>query len=135
MQPTARVELPVGNDVFDPGVLDELAALGMGEAFVREFIAQCLHDADGCVADLQKACERGDWSVLRDHAHALKGVSSNLGLVGLASLAGEWMRLPDWQLAREWRSRLAVLRERLAPGRAALDARGQVGAARDTEIS
>jgi two-component system sensor histidine kinase RpfC len=135
MQPTARVELPMGNDAFDPGVLDELAALGMGEAFVREFIAQCLRDADGCVADLEKSCERGEWSALRDHAHALKGVSSNLGLVGVASLAGEWMRLPDWQLAREWRPRLATLRERMTQGRVALDARGQQGAARDNELS
>ncbi|HWI24862.1 MAG TPA: ATP-binding protein [Lysobacter sp.] len=135
MQPTARVELPLGNDAFDPGVLDELAALGMGEAFVREFIAQCLHDAEGCIADLEKSCERGEWPALRDHAHALKGVSSNLGLVGVASLAGEWMRLPDWQLAREWRARLPALRERLAQGRTALDARGRQGTARDNELS
>jgi len=135
MQPTARVELPVGNDAFDPGVLDELAALGMGEAFVREFIAQCLRDADGCVTALEKSCERGEWPALRDHAHALKGVASNLGLVGVATTAGEWMRLPDWQLAREWRPRLSALRERLAQGRTALDARGQQGAARDNELS
>ena len=107
----------------------------MGEAFVREFIAQCLRDAGGCVTDLEKSGERGDWPALRDHAHALKGVASNLGLVSVATTAGEWMRLPDWQLAREWRPRLAALRERLAQGRAALDARGQQGAARDNELS
>jgi two-component system, sensor histidine kinase RpfC len=43
--------------------------------------------------------------------------------------------LPDWQLAREWRPRLSALRERLAQGRAALDARGQQGTARDNELS
>ena len=69
---------------------------------------------------------------MRDHAHALKGVSSNLGLVRLASASSEWMRLPEWQLTREWRVRLSVLRERLAQGRAALDARGHK-AARDNE--
>ena len=42
----ARVELPVGDDDFDPGVLEELGSLGMGETFVREFIAQCLRDAE-----------------------------------------------------------------------------------------
>jgi two-component system, sensor histidine kinase RpfC len=45
------------------------------------------------------------------------------------------MRLPDGQLARGWRPRLAALRESLAQGRAALDARGQQGAARDNELS
>ena len=30
-QPTARVELPVGDDDFDPGVLEELGSLGMGD--------------------------------------------------------------------------------------------------------
>ena len=131
----ARVELPVSDDAFDPAVLLELGSLGMGETFVREFITQCLRDADSCIAALEKAGEGGEWNAVRDHAHALKGVSSNLGLVKLATTASEWMRLPDWQLAREWRSRLAVLRERLAQGRTALDARGQVGAARDNEIS
>jgi len=132
---SARVELPVSDDAFDPAVLLELGSLGMGETFVREFITQCLRDADGCIAALEKSGEAGEWNAVRDHAHALKGVSSNLGLVKLATTASEWMRLPDWQLAREWRSRLAVLRERMAQGRAALDARGQVGAARDNESS
>jgi two-component system sensor histidine kinase RpfC len=133
-QPNARVELPVTDDDFDPSVLEELASLGMGETFVREFIAQCLRDAENCLVSLEKSGEAGDWSAVRDHAHALKGVSSNLGLVKLAAASSEWMRLPEWQLTREWRARLAVLRDRLTQGRAALDARGRQ-AARDNENS
>jgi len=130
----ARVEIPVGNEDFDPGVLDELGALGMGETFVREFIAQCLRDADGCLASIEKSGEAGEWAAVRDHAHALKGVSSNLGLIRVAAASSEWMRLPEWQLTREWRPRLALLRERMAQGRAALDARGHRHA-RDNENS
>jgi len=130
----SRVEIPVGNEDFDPGVLDELGALGMGETFVREFIAQCLRDADGCLASIEKSGEAGEWAAVRDHAHALKGVSSNLGLIRVASASSEWMRLPEWQLTREWRPRLALLRERMAQGRAALDARGHRHA-RDNENS
>ncbi len=129
-----RIELPVSDDDFDPGVLDELGSLGMGETFVREFIAQCLRDAETCLASLEKSGEAGDWAAVRDHAHALKGVSSNLGLVKLAAASSEWMRIPEWQLTREWRSRLSVLCERMAQGRAALDARGH-RAARDNENS
>ncbi len=134
-QPAARVEITVNDDAFDPSVLEELGSLGMGEVFVREFIAQCVRDADACIAALQRSGEGGEWGAARDHAHALKGVSSNLGLVKVAAIASEWMRLPDWQLAREWRSRLGTLREHLAQGRAALDARGREDSARDNESS
>jgi two-component system sensor histidine kinase RpfC len=120
----SRVELPVGDDDFDAGVLEELGSLGMGETFVREFIAQCLRDAEGCLVALEKSGEAGDWAAVRDHAHALKGVSSNLGLIRLAAASSEWMRLPEWQLVREWKPRLQALRDRMAQGRLALDARG-----------
>lgn len=127
----ARFQPMAGDEVFDPGVLDELGALGMGEGFEREFIEQCLRDAAGCIEALSVASEREEWSRVRDQAHALKGVSSNLGLVKLAAVAGELMQLPDWQLAREWRQRLAGIKERLAQGRAALAARGRDPSARD----
>ncbi|MHB8911429.1 MAG: ATP-binding protein [Lysobacter sp.] len=117
--------------VFDSGVLDELAALGMGDGFEREFITQCLRDADGCINALSQAGERDDWAQLREHAHALKGVASNLGLIKLAAVSGELMRLPDWQLAREWRKRLAALSERLVQGRTALATRERLREARD----
>jgi two-component system sensor histidine kinase RpfC len=128
----ARVGLPVPDDVLDPAVLGELSGLGMGMEFEREFISQCLQDAEGCISGIEQAGNREDWEALRDHAHALKGVSSNLGLIRLTTTSGDVMRLAEWQLSREWRQRVQMLRERLAQGRAALDARGVV-AARDSE--
>ncbi|QQP99222.1 ATP-binding protein [Lysobacter enzymogenes] len=116
---------------FDPSVLDELGSLGMGEGFEREFVAQCLRDADGCIVALADAGERGQWERVREHGHALKGVASNLGLVRLAAAAGDLMRLPDWQVAAEWRSRQGALNERLAQGREALEARERQRHARD----
>lgn len=113
----------VGDDILDMSVLDELSSLGMGEAFEREFITQCLNDADGCIGAMAHAMEQGQGEHLRDHAHALKGVASNLGLVKLASAASELMRLADWQVQREWRQRLAAVNSYLAQGRAALEAR------------
>ena len=117
------------DDVLDPGVLDELSALGMGDAFEREFITQCLNDADGCLGAMAHAMESGNGSHLREHAHALKGVASNLGLVKLAAASGELMLLADAQIAKEWRHRLAMLNANLSHGRTALEARGRV---RDT---
>ena len=75
--------------------------------------------------------EAGAWDQLRDHAHALKGVASNMGLMQLAATSGDLMRVAEWQLRRDWRQRLQTLHEQFAIGRAALDARGLSGAARD----
>jgi two-component system sensor histidine kinase RpfC len=130
--PVARMELSRSDDVLDPAVLEELSGLGMGKEFEREFIGQCLRDAEGCLAGVEQAGNAEAWDALRDHAHALKGVASNLGLMKLTAGSNELMGLAGWQLSREWRQRLLALRERLAQGRAALDARGVV-AARDSE--
>lgn len=132
--PVTRMESPPSDEVLDSAVLEELSGLGMGQEFEREFIGQCLRDAEGCLNAVEQAGDRADWEAMRDHAHALKGVSSNLGLVRVTSGSSELMRIAEWQLSREWRQRLQALRERLAHGRAALDARG-IAAARDNEGS
>ncbi|MFC6839224.1 ATP-binding protein [Xanthomonas theicola] len=109
--------------VLDASVLDELAGLGMGDGFEREFISQCLNDAKGCLGGVQMAGEAENWERLREHAHAVKGVASNLGLVKTASLGGELMRMADWQMRSEWRQCLAALNASLTEGRQVLDLR------------
>lgn len=125
--PAGRPEIQVAHsdEVFNPAVLNELSALGMGDAFEREFITQCLNDADGCLGAMAHAMEQGDGAHMREHAHALKGVASNLGLVKLAAASGELMRLADTDITREWRQRLAMLNANLSHGRAALEERGR----------
>lgn len=127
-----RVELATSDGVLDFSILDELSSLGMGDVFEREFVAQCLQDANASVVGLQQAGDRQDWEQVREHAHALKGVASNLGLVKLATAGGELMRLADWQISREWRQRMGGLRERLAQGQAALNTRTQMRTVRDS---
>jgi two-component system sensor histidine kinase RpfC len=127
-----REELPNPDGTFDSSVLDELDALGMGESFEREFIAQCLHDADACLQDLTSSGEAKDWERVREQAHALKGVSSNLGLIKLAASSGEMMRLPDWQLGSEWRRRRDDIEVLLQQGRSALDERQKQRRQRDS---
>ena len=119
--------------VLDTGVLDELAALGMGDNFEQQFIRQCLSDAEDCMVGMGEAGEANQWERLREQAHALRGVASNLGLVVVAGSGGELMRMPDWQLQGEWRARLAKLREQIAQGRSALDARVQSARTREDE--
>jgi len=130
---SVREEPQVAVDgVFDSSVLDELDALGMGEGFEREFTAQCLRDAEACVRDLGEAGEGKQWEPLREQAHALKGVASNMGLVKLAARSGEIMRLPDWQLGNEWRQRRDELGELLQQGRMVLEARQRERKQRDS---
>ena len=121
----------INEQVFDSTVLDELSALGLGSAFEREFIAQCLHDADTCMAALAEAGELADWERVREQGHALKGVAGNLGLVKLAAVAGEMMQLAQRQVAEEWPDRLRGLKERLAEAKKTLDARERSHDARD----
>ncbi|CTP88921.1 Sensory/regulatory protein RpfC [Xanthomonas translucens pv. poae] len=117
--------------VLDPSVLDELAGLGMGEGFEREFISQCLNDAEGCLGGMQVAGDDEHWERLREHAHAIKGVASNLGLVKLANLGGELMQMAEWQMRSEWRQRLMALNASLTQGREALELRARRSAASD----
>ncbi len=121
----SRPDLPVSDDVLDPSVLNELGALGMGDTFEREFIVQCLNDADGCLGAMAHAMEQGDGAHMREHAHALKGVASNLGLKKLAAASGEMMRLADSEISKDWRQRLAMLNANLSQGRTALEARAR----------
>ncbi|WP_349810988.1 ATP-binding protein [Xanthomonas dyei] len=111
--------------VLDSSVLDELAALGMGEEFERQFVRQCLEDAQNCVGHIERDGMRSDWEQLRESAHALRGVASNLGLAQVASSGGELMRMADWQLQAEWRLQLSAVREQLNAGKDALNARVQ----------
>lgn len=123
-----------GNDgTLDASVLDELGALAMGAAFEKEFIEQCLSDAQDCIKAFEQHSAAERWDQIREQAHALKGVASNLGLSKLASGAGEIMSLPEWQVSREWRQRLIGLREKLAQGRNALAARAHARAQENNE--
>jgi two-component system sensor histidine kinase RpfC len=119
----AAVSLDDG--ILDATVLNELTALGLGESFEREFITQCLNDADGCIGAISHAMERGDVEHIREHAHALKGVVSNLGLLRAAAACSELMRLSDGQILQEWRQRVAAINTHLSQGRQALEARKQ----------
>ncbi|MCC5073909.1 ATP-binding protein [Xanthomonas campestris] len=111
---------PAMDTVLDPSVLDELAELGMGQGFEREFIQQCLSDASACLITLGNAGFEENWAHLREQAHAIKGVASNLGLVVLAERGGELMRIDEDQLKAEWRQRWEQLKVSLMQGREAL---------------
>ena len=133
---TTPVEEPrtaaLGSDeVLDPSVLDEFAAIGMGTAFEADFVGQCVADARMVLARMRRAGEQGDWDQVHDQAHAMKGVAGNLGLIQLAAHAGQMMRMTGFELARDWRRHCDTLAERLRRGEQALASRGNWRPARE----
>ena len=121
--------------VLDPGVLDELSALGMGKSFESDFVGQCVADARVALARMRRAGESDEWEELREQAHALKGIAGNLGLVQVAAQAGELMKTNGFELARHWRQHVGMLGERLRSGEQALAARGTWHPARGEDAS
>ncbi|MBV6845736.1 response regulator [Xanthomonas campestris pv. paulliniae] len=122
--PPLRVS-SAADGILDVTVLEELASLGMGKNFEKEFIRQCLSDAEACIAAMSGDAAASDWERLREHAHATKGVASNLGLVTLAQQGGELMGMSDAQINSEWQARLHQLQRNLQLGRAALESRAK----------
>jgi two-component system sensor histidine kinase RpfC len=106
--------------VLDDTVLGELAELNLGKDFVANFVQQCVRDCLRCLGALEQCGQSSDWDGFRDQCHALKGVAGNLGMSRVATLGYEVMQLPNWQLAKEWRSRERVLREQFELAREAL---------------
>jgi two-component system sensor histidine kinase RpfC len=118
-------------EVLDPAVLDELASLGMGKTFEADFIGQCLADARVALAKMRQTGTEGDWEQFREHAHAMKGIAGNLGLVQCAGLSGALMRMTAFELERDWRRHCESLTQRLHDGEQALQARGSWTPARE----
>ncbi len=106
--------------VLDDTVLSELAELNLGKDFVANFVQQCVRDCLRCLTTLEQCGQSADWDGFRDQCHALKGVAGNLGMSRVATVGYEMMQLPNWQLAKEWRTRERGLREQFESAREAL---------------
>ncbi|MFC0677913.1 ATP-binding protein [Lysobacter korlensis] len=99
--PQVRAVSDVARPVTNPAVLEELAEMGLGEAFLRDFVEQCLKDATACQAELGKAGLASDWEEFREVAHAYKGITENLGAYSMAERCSQAMRANDDVLVRE----------------------------------
>ena len=70
---------------IDHNVVKELRTHG-GPAFVVRMIDQFVSDATACVTRLQAAIDQEDQDIIVDMAHALKGMSRNMGAEPLGEL-------------------------------------------------
>lgn len=108
------------DELISRATLEELADLKLDSDFMQLFVGECMRDALRCISDLDTQGASGSWDKFRDACHALKGVASNVGALKLADCASGAMKLPNWQLMRDWRSRVKTLRELLDATRIAL---------------
>lgn len=112
--PAVRPISDVVRPVTNPAVLEDLASMGLGAAFLRDFVEQCMKDATACQAELASAGASGDWESFREIAHAFKGIAENLGARSLAERCSQIMRAGDDSLAREQSRLVAELSAQLA---------------------
>jgi len=112
---------PPAAEIISQAVIEELSELNLDGDFMKLFVGECLRDAGKCMSELETNGATSSWDKYRDNCHALKGVASNVGAMTLANFASEGMKLPNWQLGREWRQRNRVLRDNLETASAALD--------------
>jgi two-component system, sensor histidine kinase RpfC len=87
--------------IDDISVLQELAAMGMGEQFLRDFVDQCLRDIGRSMTQLQTASRNADYEEMREAAHAMRGVAENLGATRLIERCRMVMRLDILELTRQ----------------------------------
>jgi len=110
--------------IISHSMLEELAELQLSDGFIGLFIDECLRDALKTIGELEKSGKTANWDLFRDQCHALKGVASNMGATRLAGAASATMKIANWQMPREWRTRIVMLREQLEVARAALKPEG-----------
>ncbi len=95
---------PLGDTVrpsINSAVLEELADMRLGETFLRDFVEQCIKDANQCMAELRQQGTLRSWTECRETAHALKGIAENLGAQLIAERCQQIMRAGDEVLSRE----------------------------------
>ncbi|MDQ3288567.1 MAG: response regulator [Pseudomonadota bacterium] len=112
--PAVKSVVDVAKPVANPAMLEELASMGLGETFLRDFVDQCVRDAASCQADLARAGASRNWSGFRDMAHALKGIAENLGGQSVAECCTRIMRMNDDALARNQGRLVAELKMQIA---------------------
>lgn len=112
--PAVRAISDVVRPVTNPAVLVELADMGLGATFLRDFVEQCIKDANACQKEFAKAGAARDWEEFREIAHAFKGIAENLGAHSMAERCSQIMRANDDALAREQHKLVTELSNQLS---------------------
>ena len=123
---TARRALSVvPNNPLNERVIEELRKINRHSDFLPRLLTQAEDDIGRCCQQLLDALSAHNFPAIRAAAHALKGVSANIGAVRLATLATSLMNLSSDDIApacdrfagdirESWRASTLALRKTIA---------------------
>jgi two-component system sensor histidine kinase RpfC len=101
-------------------VIDELRKINRRPDFLPQLLAQAEEDIVRCCQQLLDALARKDYASIRTAAHALKGVSANVGAMRLVTLANTLMNMSSDDIASATDRLAADIRESSRAAGAAL---------------
>jgi two-component system, sensor histidine kinase RpfC len=107
-KPPAAV-MPSSKRDFRPEVIRELASMNLGDEFLQNFVTQSFQDFQRCLLEFEQAGACTDFDQLRESAHAMKGVSENLGVDSLSETCTKVMHASSVELSRDWRKYLKIM--------------------------
>lgn len=85
---------------IDMQVIDHLRSISDRPEFLRELLRHAKEDIQANSMELVQSLAAGDFTVIRDAAHALKGVCASIGAMRLMAIANTLMRAPRNELQR-----------------------------------
>jgi HPt (histidine-containing phosphotransfer) domain-containing protein len=97
--PAPAVAIPELGRV-DPAPLKDLLAMSGDKAFAEHLIAGFEADSRALLRHMGEAVAAQDWAVLQDHAHAMAGSSTALGLVAVSAVSRQIQQASDEALGR-----------------------------------
>jgi two-component system, sensor histidine kinase RpfC len=98
VKPTRPALTVVRINPLDEDVIEDLKAASTRPDFLPMLFAHAESDITRCCQELLEALDGRSYASIRSSAHALKGVSANVGAVRLATLASTLMRLSSEEL-------------------------------------
>ena len=110
---------------IDESTLADLRSLG-GPDFVADVVAGFLVDTGQVLLELAQAVASGDVDAFRDHLHALRSASANIGAKEIYRLCLDWRKIDAQELASSGARHLAALTTEFE--RARSDLREHLGA-------
>ena len=108
------------DEIFNSDILQELSGIDPNNNFHTDFVNQCLEDASACMAKINQCSRHKNWSAIRDHAHALKGISGNLGFIKVSRICENIMNMPTDLLEKDFSAYSKELEDNLSMARYAL---------------
>lgn len=106
--------------VLNLNQLEELKEISASSRFLSELIIGFLQDNQNLLAQMDMALLEGRFEGLKDHAHAMKGASSNIGAEQLVEICSVIGKMTHAELAQEGESIMQELRQVAASVRLSL---------------